>query len=406
MVIDATRLTWSALCGRVPTGIERVSLAYVAHYQHQAQALLVWQCCAFLLPPGASRRLWRLLLVPPGERSRRAIALVVLWGALAGAATFHRVRGHILLNTGHMGLEDRLYRLVLRHHRFKPVVFVHDLIPITHPEYCRPGERERHAVRMRTALELGVGLIANSRSTLTELTRHAAQIRRTAPPAVIAPLASGLTRSAPGVRPIAEPYFVILGTIEARKNHLLLLQVWRQLVERFGRAAPKLVIIGRRGWECENVLDLLERCEPLRGFVIEHSTCADPELHDYLHHAQAVLYPSFAEGYGMPVIEALALGVPVVVSDLPAFREAGGEVPEYIDPMDGRRWAEVVMEFARPDSGLRAVQLERLRRFEAPTWSGHFAIVDELLGRLNGAVGTTGDLLEGRAQVEDGVGLR
>ncbi|MGO9803058.1 MAG: glycosyltransferase family 4 protein [Steroidobacteraceae bacterium] len=406
MLIDATRLTWRALCGRMPTGIERVSLAYVARYQHEAQALLVWQCCAFLLPPGASRRLWRLLLAPPGGRSRRAIALVVLWGALAGAATFHRVRGHILLNTGHFGLEGRLYRLVLRHHRFRPVFFVHDLIPITHPEYVPPGDGDRHAIRIRTALERGVALIANSRATLAELTAHAAEIRVAIPAAVTAPLASGLKRAAPGARPLAGPYFVILGNIEARKNHLLLLQVWRQLVERFGSAAPKLVIIGKRGWECENVLDLLDRCDPLRGFVIEHSNCADPELQDYLHHAQALLYPSFAEGYGMPVIESLSFGVPVVVSDLPVFREVGGEVPEYIDPLDGKRWAEVVTEFARPDSPLRAAQLERLSRFREPTWPEHFAIVDELLGRLHGSVGTTGELIDGRVQVGDGVGVR
>lgn len=66
-----------------------------------------------------------------------------------------------------------------------------------------------------------------------------------------------------------EHYFVVLGTIEPRKNHLLLLQVWRQLIEELGLAAPRLVIIGQRGWECEQVVDLLDRCEVLRGVVLE-----------------------------------------------------------------------------------------------------------------------------------------
>jgi glycosyltransferase involved in cell wall biosynthesis len=404
VVIDATRLVWRGLRGQIPTGIERASLAYVEHYQEEAQALLVWHCFAFLLSPGAARRLWRLLLTPGGP-PRARLALTVLWGAIAGLGSFHRVRGHILLNTGHLGLEGRLYRLVLRHHRFRPVFFIHDLIPITHPEYFPPGDRDRHAIRIRTALEQGAALIANSRATLKELTGHAAAIRVAVPYAVTAPLASGLKRAAPGEPPLAGPYFVILGNIEPRKNHLLLLQVWRQLVERFGADVPKLLVIGQRGWECENVLDLLERCEPLKGFVIEHSRCADSELHDYLHHARALLYPSFAEGYGMPVIEALTLGVPVVASDLPTFREVGGEVPEYIDPLDGRCWAEVVMDYAKPNSVLRAAQLERLRGFREPTWPEHFAIIDELLGRLNGAARTT-EAIEGSARVGDGVGIR
>jgi glycosyltransferase involved in cell wall biosynthesis len=384
VVIDATRLTRRALRGRTPTGIDRASLAYVEHYRNQAQALVTWLGWAFLLPRAASRRLWSLLLAQ-GPRSRSRIALTVLWGAIAGVCSFRRAKGHILLNTGHTGLERGRYRAVLSRYRFKPVFLIHDLIPVTHPEYCRPGERDRHAFRIRTALEHGAGLIANSHATLRELAAHAGQIRATMPTTVTAPLASSLTRAGPGARPLGEPYFVILGTIEARKNHWMLLHVWRQLIERLGAAAPKLVVIGQRGWECETAFDLLDRCKPLRGFVIEHSTCTDDDLNNYLCHSCALLYPSFAEGYGLALVEALTLGVPVIVSDLPAFREVGGDVPEYVDPLDGRRWAELVLEFARPESRLRTLQLERLSRFKQPTWSEHFAIVDGLIGQLNGS---------------------
>jgi len=85
----------------------------------------------------------------------------------------------------------------------------------------------------------------------------------------------------------------------------------------------------------------------------------------------------------MPLIEALMLGVPAIVSDLPVFREVSGDVPEFIDPLDAKRWGEVVLDFTRPDSKLRALQLERMSRFKEPTWSEHFAIVDNLIARLN-----------------------
>ncbi|MEG0186628.1 MAG: glycosyltransferase, partial [Stenotrophomonas sp.] len=178
------------------------------------------------------------------------------------------------------------------------------------------------------------------------------------------------------------PYFVMLGTIEPRKNHWLMLQLWRQLIERLGDAAPRLVIVGQRGWLCDNVIDMLERCEVLKGFVFQKTGCSDAELASWLGHSQALLFPTFAEGYGMPLAEALALGVPVIASDLPAFREIAGDIPEYVDPLDGRRWAELVVEYAQPQSQMRSIQCQKMAGFSLPTWEAHFQQVEALMEQL------------------------
>ncbi|MDI9712574.1 hypothetical protein QM261_18810, partial [Acinetobacter baumannii] len=74
------------------------------------------------------------------------------------------------------------------------------------------------------------------------------------PRTVVAKLAPGIDRpKTNSLAPITPPYFVMLGTIEPRKNHWFMLHIWRRLVEQMGETAPKLVVIGRRGWECENV---------------------------------------------------------------------------------------------------------------------------------------------------------
>jgi glycosyltransferase involved in cell wall biosynthesis len=178
------------------------------------------------------------------------------------------------------------------------------------------------------------------------------------------------------------PYFVALGTIEPRKNHLLLLNLWRQLAGSMGPAVPRLVVIGRRGWENENVLDMLERCAAIDGLVREESGLPDHEVARLLRGARALLFPSFAEGFGLPLAEALALGVPAVASDLPALREVGGEVPDYLDPLDGAAWRAAVVEYARPDSAVRRAQIARMAGWQAPSWEDHFAAVDGLLGLL------------------------
>lgn len=386
ILIDVTRLVGRFMEGRLPTGVDRVSLAYLAHYRQRSRAVLRWVGRGFTLSSADSMRLFDRLLGPTEAFGQN------LWPALVKGA----VRGWMgryttwgfLFNTGHSGLEQPAYPVLLQRLGARPVFFVHDLIPITHPEYCRPGERERHARRMDAVLSLAVGLIANSQATLDELTRYAQSVGKVLPPAVVAPLAPGLQRpSNIGLfNPMPEkPYFIMLGTIEPRKNHWLMLHLWRRLAERLGERAPRLLVIGQRGWECENVVDLLERCGELNGLVIEVPRCSDVELVNYFHHAQALLFPSFAEGYGLPLAEALTLGVPVIASDLPAFREIAGDIPEYLDPLDGKRWGEVIEAYAQPDSPARATQLRRIEGFKPPTWDEHFAVVDGLLEALDAA---------------------
>ncbi len=284
----------------------------------------------------------------------------------------------MLLNTGHSGLDDPRYAAQVRKRELRPVYFLHDLIPMTHPEYCRAGEAQRHARRLETMLRHGAGLVLNSQVTLEHLHAYAAPLGWRLPPHVVAHLGTAVLAGG-GPPPLRSPYFVVLGTIEPRKNHLLLLQVWRRLVEQAGESAPTLVLIGQRGWECEQVLDLLERCDALRGKVIERNGCDDNELATWLHHARALLFPSFVEGFGMPLVEALHAGVPVLASDLPVFREIAGDVPDYLDPLDGPGWRRAVLDHARADSPLRAAQLQRLRGFQAPTWAAHFTTVEAAL---------------------------
>ncbi len=202
------------------------------------------------------------------------------------------------------------------------------------------------------------------------------------PPAIAAPLAAAAFSPDSDQRPLAEPYFVMLSTIEPRKNHWMILQVWRRLVERHGAAAPRLVVVGQRGWECENVLDLLERCESLRGFVLEKPVCSDSELVTYLRHAQALLFPSFVEGYGLPLVEALSLGVPAIASDLPVFREIAADIPEYLDPLDAIGWLRCIESFCQPDSPLRQNQLLKMSRFIPPAWAKHFETFEGLLRQV------------------------
>lgn len=378
IAIDVTRLLSRGLDGRLPTGVDRVSLEYVRHFGCQAKALVRFWHQWISLSDADSRRVFDALLSPGPD-----FAKVIRWSVARGYWLDWSIRKQsVLLNLGHSGLDEPDYAAQLRRRQMLPIFFLHDLIPLSHPEYCRAGEAEKHRLRLLTMLREGKGLIVNSADTREALERFANQQDVRVPPTVVASLAPAHLTPTVTDRPLSKPYFVMLGTIEPRKNHLLLLNIWRQMMDELGETAPRLVIIGQRGWECEQIVDLLERCEVLKSHVIEINNCSDTELVKWLLHAQALLFPSFAEGYGMPVVEALMLGVPVLASRLNVFREVAGDIPDYFSPLDGLGWQQAILEYAQPQSRLRQAQCERLRDFRAPTWNQHFEVVASLLEQV------------------------
>jgi hypothetical protein len=383
MLIDVSRLTLRLGSGRLPTGVDRVVLAYIDHWGARAQAVLQAGGWRRILPVRESRRLFKLLAAPPADFRFQLMATIA--SACVPPWPSQDAAGRTSFSLSHTGIEKPGLRDWIIRTRQRPVFFVHDLIPITHPEFCRAGEAARHAARMQNLLSVGAGLVCNSETTLQSLRQFADARGLRMPETVAAPLAPPDLPDTNGTKsPLDVPYFVILGTIEPRKNHLLLLHLWREMAATAddGRT-PHLVIIGQRGWECENVIDMLERCEALQGVVHELPDCGDVELARYLRHARALLFPSFAEGFGLPLIEAIAQGTPVIASDLPVFREIAGDVPDYVNSLDGPGWLAAVRDYEQDTGSRRAGQLQRMTDFAVPTWADHFVKVQGLLERLD-----------------------
>ncbi|HTT79448.1 MAG TPA: glycosyltransferase family 1 protein [Stellaceae bacterium] len=402
IVLDLSRLLSRA--GRpTPTGIDRVEIAYAQHLIANGGAARFAAVTPTgglgLLPDRAAREFvaavaagWRgdsrsPQPTQPASRIARHLRLRLL-GSRERAST-RRLRedgGAVYLLVSHHHLENQALLARLRQRgaaRF--VCLIHDLIPVQFPEYAKPGQAENHLRRIRGAAQFADAVIVNSAVTRDALQGELNRAGR-APPVLVAPFGTDLP-SAPsgGGPPIARPYFVVVGTIEARKNHLLLLNLWRRLAAELGERTPLLVLIGQRGWETENVVDMLERCPALSRTVIEHNTLADAEMVQLLQGASAVLLPSFAEGFGFPVIEALAQGVPVLCSDIPALRETGGDIPEFFDPLDGPGWRSAILDYAAPQSPRRAAQLARLNGWRQPRWQDHFATVERFIAEVAAA---------------------
>lgn len=272
------------------------------------------------------------------------------------------------INVGHTGLDEPELLTSLQEAGIPRLLMVHDLIPVTHPQYCRPGDDEKHARRMRHALSLGSHIIANSAYTASELGRFATANDLPSLPVDVAHL--GLESHLGQAEPFetSRPYFVHVGTIEGRKNLAFILSLWRILAEQMGEQTPALVLIGRYGWENEAELALLHRCPELQGLVHQAEGMSDHTLTKIMLGAQAVLSPSSVEGFDLPAVEASALGVPLIASDIPPHRELVGHA-RLIDPLDGSGWMSAIQEYsARKPSP---------PQYTAPSWAEHFAIVED-----------------------------
>lgn len=375
MLIDVTRSINRALGGKRPTGIDRVCLAYLENFNGQCRGV-VWIFGRYRLLSTRHTALLCKQLHGCGGRLRLMVSLLI---HLIKDALIAPVKGDVLLHLGHSGLENEQLAPWLKKYRLNLYSMIHDLIPLTHPQFTRQGAAQLHAKRLKNMLCLSAGIIANSKFTLDCLRDYADAMALRMPAALAVHLPPANLPTPLGVAPLSTPYFVMLGTIEGRKNHALILQVWRKLISRQGNKTPKLVIIGQRGWACDNVFALLDEDPDFQDHVIELGRCDDKELSTWIAHAMSLLFPSFIEGYGIPLVEALKLGTPVIASDLPVFHEIAEDLPKYLQPNDVTGWVDAVEEFLRIDSKVRKAHVCKLKQFNLITLRDYFKKIDEFL---------------------------
>ncbi|MEN3749275.1 glycosyltransferase family 1 protein [Sphingomonas sp. HF-S3] len=386
VLLDVTRLVSRSWTRRYSTGIDRVCYAYLDQFGPRAQAVVQHRGVLRVLTPRHSDTLFAMLTGPDSQFRSRMMTFAPR--AIATAAPRVDGRQAIYLNVSHTDFDLSDHIGWTRASDLRPVYLLHDLIPITHPHFCRPHAVRRHRGRVLNALATGAGIIVNSAATAEDLASFAASQGVRLPSVLTAPLAGAPLQHQAATAAAADPYFVCVGTIEPRKNHLALLQLWDRLVARLGDLAPRLVVIGQWGSGSDPVRATLRTNGRLRDHVTIIDRCADGDMARLVSGAEALLMPTLAEGFGLPLVEALELGTPVIASDLPCFRELGQGIPTLLDPHDLDAWEGAIRSFSG-DGGDRYRQLGLMAGFRPYRWSDHFAGVEAWLETLSSWSGTT-----------------
>lgn len=165
-----------------------------------------------------------------------------------------------------------------------------------------------------------------------------------------------------GERPhdLPETYALWVGTLEPRKNLAVLIDAWNLLVER-GIDPPTLVLVGRFGWKATALARQVEAASEA-GWLLHLGYVSNERLAELYRFAHLFCFPSRYEGFGLPLLEAMSLGVPTLASDLPVLKEVGGNGARYANPDDPEEWAERIADLlARPESRLDLANAARDR---------------------------------------------
>lgn len=241
----------------------------------------------------------------------------------------------------------------------KIVSVIYDLIPLTHPQFCDEGLVRVFENWFDWVMRTADGFVAISRTIIEQVQREA-QWRLGQEAAAQRwydhfHLGSDLDQVNPRTVVRQEvkqmfkqrPIYLMVSTIEPRKNHGYLLDAFDQLWAE-GQDVG-LCFVGKIGWKTEQLIERVRQHPRLNAQLFMWNDLTDRELEYCYSNARSLVFPSYVEGFGLPLVEAMQRGLPVMASDIPVFREIGGDSMAYFGLSDPSILARLVNRFESDD---------------------------------------------------------
>lgn len=171
------------------------------------------------------------------------------------------------------------------------------------------------------------------------------------------------------VSPSGEPFLLCVGTVEARKNHTLLYYVYK-LAHSRGITLPVVAVVGRKGWKTDNIYDIITTDPEVKDKIVFLENVSDEELAWFYKHCRFTVYPSFYEGWGLPIAESIAHGKTCLASETSSMPEIAGDAIDYFNPASSEECLKKITSLL-DDAYLKKCQT-RLGRYKASTWDNTY----------------------------------
>ena len=239
---------------------------------------------------------------------------------------------------------------------FKKVMTIHDLTPIIFPHAFGLPIVLLHKLLLTRTLKTADKIITDSNSTKNDLINYfnipeeKIRVILLAADEKFKPLSNKEIKEAKQKYNLNFPFILYVGTLEPRKNIPSLIKAFYKLKKK--NLQYKLVIAGKKGWKYKEIFETIDKLN-LQSDVVFTGYVPDEDLPALYNAADLFVYPSVYEGFGLPPLEAMACGTPVITSNTSSLPEVVGDAGIMVDPYDVDRLADAMQEVLT-DEGLRA----------------------------------------------------
>lgn len=271
----------------------------------------------------------------------------------------------------------------------KMVTCCYDLIPVLYPQYCVgsvAGIFTSYFLEIADGSDLVLCISKQSEKDLHDLLNRTGGARVKTH---VFPLGDNVltARSNDISTQISEvcksPFILFVSSIERRKNHEVLYRAYHLLCsEGKGHELPKLLFVGMPGWGVNDLLKDIEFDPLTQGLIVQLNHVTDSELRTLYEAALFCVFPSFYEGWGLPVGEALSMGKAVIASAQGSLPEVGGDLVCYADPWDPREWADKMFRMATEVQWREAWMKKIKTNYNVKLWSGAAYSVEQAIRQI------------------------
>lgn len=298
-------------------------------------------------------------------------------------------KGDVLFIPAGEWWDDNFINLVLGYEQqgLKIVQVCHDLLPIVTPQFS--GHATESLSRYNSQiLPIASLVLANSEATKRDVTIWLKSKGLTVPSIEVFRIGEDFTFEAPtkpaddafkAARVKGGDFILAVGTIEARKNHALLYYTYKLAIAR-GIKLPKLLIVGRRGWMTDDIYEYITKDPEVKDQIVMMHDTSDSELSWLYDHSLFTIYPSFYEGWGMPIAESIMRGVPCLASNTSSMPEVAPGFAYYFSPSSTDELLNGIITMLEP--GYLEKEKAKLKKYKPTTWDQSFGQVMDYLEKL------------------------
>jgi Glycosyltransferase len=322
------------------------------------------------------------LFLPKAERAIHFNAHEARIGILPNAKSLSidKSKEHVLCLLGAAWVNQDYFARILelkRSYSFRFVMTVHDLIPIYAAETCDQGTTKVFKQFLNKAYRYTDIFLSVSQNTAKDIVRYAERLELSPPPIYVTQNGSHFndfisieSNEKIDIQDfgLEGDYVLFVSTIEGRKNHQLMFDVWKK-IKQTGIEPPTLVCVGRNGWRADEFLNNLIATNYLDGKIKILSDISDSELSKLYENCLFSVYPSLYEGWGLPVGESLSKGKICVTSRNSSIPEVAGDLGIYVDPFDPDDATNKIREIITNTSFREQLEREIREKYNPIPWS-------------------------------------